>query len=156
MSIQTTSSKLPMFNDTVTGIADPEFQISKKYPTIGYITSKANLTITGNISLVHNPAGGLDGDAVFSLQLDKPYANLVTTANYNSKMTGGIWVVLICQSLNNATALVHKGDCSTDTSPQFFPPTVGDRVKVTGAYVLDIREGGHAEIHPTFAMSRIS
>jgi len=34
-----------MFNDTITGIADPEFQISKKYPTIGYITSKANLTI---------------------------------------------------------------------------------------------------------------
>ena len=46
MLIQTTSSKLPMFNDTVTGIGDPEFHISKKYPTIGYITSKANLTIT--------------------------------------------------------------------------------------------------------------
>lgn len=46
MLIQTTSLKLPMFNDTATGIADPEFQISKKYPTIGYITSKANLTIT--------------------------------------------------------------------------------------------------------------
>lgn len=46
MLIQTTSSKLPMFNDTVTETADPEFQISKKYPTIGYITSKANLTIT--------------------------------------------------------------------------------------------------------------
>jgi len=46
MLIQTTSSKLPMLNDTVTGIADPEFQISKKYPTIGYITSKTNLTIT--------------------------------------------------------------------------------------------------------------
>ena len=46
MLIQTTSSKLPMFNDTVTNIANSEFQISKKYPTIGYITSKANLTIT--------------------------------------------------------------------------------------------------------------
>lgn len=46
MSIQTTSSKLPMFNDTVTGGSDPEFQISKEYPTTGYITSKANLTIT--------------------------------------------------------------------------------------------------------------
>ena len=46
MSIQTTSSNLPMFNDTVTGDSDPEFQISKEYPTIGYITSKANLTIT--------------------------------------------------------------------------------------------------------------
>lgn len=45
MSIQTTSSKLPMFNDTVTGSLDQEFQISKKYPTIGYITGNANLTI---------------------------------------------------------------------------------------------------------------
>ena len=43
--IQTTSSKFPMFNDTVTGFTDPEFQVSKKYPTIGYITSNANLTI---------------------------------------------------------------------------------------------------------------
>ena len=43
--VQTTSSKLPKFNDTVTGFVDPEFQVSKKYPTIGYITSKANLTI---------------------------------------------------------------------------------------------------------------
>jgi hypothetical protein len=30
--------------DTVTGIVDPEFQVSKKYPTIGY-TSPGNLTI---------------------------------------------------------------------------------------------------------------
>ena len=34
-----------MFNDTVTGFVDPEFQVSKKYPTIGYITGNANLTI---------------------------------------------------------------------------------------------------------------
>jgi hypothetical protein len=43
--IQTTSSTSPMFNDTVTGFVDPEFQASKKYPTIGYITSPGNLTI---------------------------------------------------------------------------------------------------------------
>ena len=43
--IQTTSSKLPMFNDTVTRFADPEFQISKKYPTTGFISGNANLTI---------------------------------------------------------------------------------------------------------------
>jgi hypothetical protein len=43
--IQTTSSKLPKFNDTVTGSVDPEFKVSKKYPTIGYIAGKANLTI---------------------------------------------------------------------------------------------------------------
>ena len=43
--IGTTSSASPMFNDTVTGFVDPEFQVSKKYPTIGYIDSPGNLTI---------------------------------------------------------------------------------------------------------------
>jgi hypothetical protein len=52
--IQTTSSTLPMFNDTVTGFVDPEFQVSKKYPTIGYITSSGNLTIDVIPSLTIN------------------------------------------------------------------------------------------------------
>ena len=43
--IQTTSSTSPTLNDTATGYVDPEFQVSKKYPTTGYITSPANLTI---------------------------------------------------------------------------------------------------------------
>jgi hypothetical protein len=43
--ISTTSSQFPMFNDTVTGSGDPEFQVSKKYPTTGHITSNGNLTI---------------------------------------------------------------------------------------------------------------
>jgi hypothetical protein len=45
MLIQTTSSTSQMFNDTVTEIVDPEFQISKKYPTTGDIQAKGNLTI---------------------------------------------------------------------------------------------------------------
>lgn len=114
------------------------------------------ITVTGNITLVHDPSGGFDGDIVFALALDEPYQNLVTTTNFNTKMTGGIWVELICQYTNNATALVHKGDCSAGTSPKFPPPEVGDRVEVTGAYVIDIREGGHAEIHPATTMSKIS
>jgi hypothetical protein len=46
--IQTTvTSTKPIFNDTVSGFIDPEFLVSKKYPTIGYITSPSmNLTIT--------------------------------------------------------------------------------------------------------------
>jgi hypothetical protein len=31
--------------DTVTRVVDPEFQVSKKYPIVGHITSPANLTI---------------------------------------------------------------------------------------------------------------
>jgi hypothetical protein len=44
--ISTTSSAFPSLNETATGPIDPEFQVSKKYPTTGYITSPANLTIT--------------------------------------------------------------------------------------------------------------
>jgi hypothetical protein len=54
LSITTTSSNLPMFNDTVTGFADPEFQISNKYPTTGYITDNANLTVNVIPSLTVN------------------------------------------------------------------------------------------------------
>ena len=51
MLISTTSSASPTTTpatatvDTVTGVVYPEFQVSKKYPTIGYITSPVNLTI---------------------------------------------------------------------------------------------------------------
>ena len=31
--------------DTATEVVDPEFLVSKKYPTIGYVTGPANLTI---------------------------------------------------------------------------------------------------------------
>jgi len=51
--IQTTvTSTKPIFNDTVSGFIDPEFLVSKKYPTIGYITSPSmNLTITVTLPL---------------------------------------------------------------------------------------------------------
>ena len=45
MLVQTTSSTSPVLNDTVTEIVDPEFQVSKKYPTTGDIIGKGNLTI---------------------------------------------------------------------------------------------------------------
>jgi hypothetical protein len=51
MLISTTSSESPTTTpgtatvDKVTGVVDPEFQVSKKYPTIGHITSPVNLTI---------------------------------------------------------------------------------------------------------------
>jgi hypothetical protein len=45
MLVQTASPTSPIFNGTVTGIVDPEFQVSKKYPTTGDIRGKGNLTI---------------------------------------------------------------------------------------------------------------
>jgi hypothetical protein len=45
MLVQTTSSTSPKYNDTIPGIVDPEFQVSKKYPTTGDIQGIGNLTI---------------------------------------------------------------------------------------------------------------
>ena len=43
----TVTSTKPIFNHTVSGFVDPEFLVSKKYPTSGYITAPwMNLTIT--------------------------------------------------------------------------------------------------------------
>ena len=41
-----TSAPATATAERVTGSVDPEFQISKKYPTTGDITGKANLTIS--------------------------------------------------------------------------------------------------------------
>jgi hypothetical protein len=112
------------------------------------------VTVTGNVSVVRFPA---DGDIVLALTLDKPYRNMVTTGNFNDKMTGGLWVELICQRpLISAKLEPFKiGECNGYNGPIFTLPKVGDHLKVTGAYVLDVREGGHAEIHPTSSLSKI-
>ena len=36
----------PINVDSVGGKVDPEFEISKKYPTVGYLTKPINLTVT--------------------------------------------------------------------------------------------------------------
>jgi hypothetical protein len=45
--VQTTATPTkPIFNNTVSGFVDPEFTLSKRYPTVGYIINPGNLTIT--------------------------------------------------------------------------------------------------------------
>jgi hypothetical protein len=40
-----TSQQATTTVERATGFVDPEFEVSKKYPTVGYITGRANLTI---------------------------------------------------------------------------------------------------------------
>jgi hypothetical protein len=111
-------------------------------------------TVTGTVTLVHFPP---DGDTVLALALDSPYKFMITKANYNTKMTGGIWVEMICQRNNNAEhEPIHNGDCQGFNGQKFPTPKVGDHLSVTGSYILDIREGGHAEIHPAYSVTKIA
>jgi hypothetical protein len=111
---------------------------------------KSCITVSGIVTLVHTPS---DGDTVFALKLDDQYRNLVNQANYDDpNMDGGIWVELICQHKNTSKEPIHQGDCVGYDGPHFPTPKVGQYVEVSGRYQLDIREGGHAEIHPTYGI----
>jgi hypothetical protein len=111
------------------------------------------VTVSGNVSVVRFPA---DGDAVIALTLDKPYTNMITIGNFNDNMKGVIKVELICQKPMNLTTVesFKIGSCKEYDGPVFNLPKVGDHLTVTGAYIIDVREGGHAEIHPTSRVVR--
>jgi hypothetical protein len=114
------------------------------------------VTIFGRITLVHTPS---DGDTVFAVKLDNAFKSpsMVTKANFNGKMKGGIWIEEICQRKNTSREPIHQGDCKFPQYIKVFPykAHVGDKVLVTGVFLQDIREGGHTEIHPVTSIKRI-
>jgi hypothetical protein len=111
------------------------------------------VTVTGVvISVQYEP----DGDTDFSLALDLPYKNMVTQANFNPLMRGGIWSEMICQHPEcSSIEVFKKGECIGYNGPIFRVPQTGEHILLTGTYLLDIREGGHAEIHPVSSMQLI-
>ena len=93
-----------------------------------------------------------DGDTDFPLALDTPYKNMVTKANFNPLMRGGLWCEMICQhpEVSSEIEPFKRGECTGFNARLIFNslPQVGQHLVVTGTYLLDLREGGHAEIHP--------
>jgi hypothetical protein len=112
------------------------------------------VTVTGKVlSVQYEP----DGDTDFPLALDSPYKNMVTKANFNPLMKGGIWSEMICQhpEQSSSTEAFKRGECNGYSGPIFTVPRVGQHLQVTGTYLLDVREGGHAEIHPVSSIKLI-
>ena len=112
------------------------------------------MSITGIVDVIrlHPP----DGDTNLGIKLDSQYRALLTKANFSSKLIhGDMWVEMICQHKNTSDNPVKKGGCKGYDGPHFIVPKKGQHVNVTGSYVLDIREGGHAEIHPVSSIKLI-
>jgi hypothetical protein len=70
------------------------------------------VTVTGTVLSI-NPQH--DGETHFSLSLDPIYKNMVTKANFNSVMQGGIWSEMICQH-PSIQKHHHKFDLSKEES----------------------------------------
>ena len=112
------------------------------------------VSVTGAVlSIQYEP----DGDTDFPLALDAPYKNMVTKANFNPLMRGGIWSEMICQHPEQSSAIeaFKRGECNGFNGPIFTVPQPGQHIQVTGTYLLDLREGGHAEIHPVSSIKII-
>jgi hypothetical protein len=112
------------------------------------------ISITGIVDVIrlHPP----DGDTNLGIKLDSQYNGMLTKANYSNKlMHGDMWVEMICQHKNVSDNPIKKGGCKGYNGPHFIVPSKGEHVNITGSYVLDIREGGHAEIHPVSSINVI-
>ncbi|MGB7637076.1 MAG: hypothetical protein WBL88_05840 [Nitrososphaeraceae archaeon] len=114
------------------------------------------VTVTGTVLSI-NPEP--DGDTDFPLALDTPYKNMVTKANFNPLMRGGLWCEMICQhpEISSEIEPFKRGECTGFNARLIFNPLpqVGQHLLVTGTYLLDLREGGHAEIHPVSSIRLI-
>jgi|tagenome__1003787_1003787.scaffolds.fasta_scaffold20805839_1 hypothetical protein len=116
------------------------------------------ITVTGKVTWTHYI--NTDGDANFNVKPDSKYSSLLTPVNMNSqKLKGALHVEVVCQGKNTSTDPVKKNQCKDPkyNGPDFkgVLPTVGQHVEVTGIYVIDVREGGHAELHPAYHIKSI-
>ena len=117
------------------------------------------ITVTGKVTWTHYI--NTDGDANFNLKPDSKYSSLLTPVNMKSqKLKGALHVEVVCQGKNTSTDPIKKNQCKDPkyNGPDFkgVLPTVGQHVEVTGIYVIDVREGGHAELHPAYHIKSIS
>jgi hypothetical protein len=117
------------------------------------------ISVTGKVTWTHYMNS--DGDANFNIKLDKRYNSLLTPPNMNNKkLYGALHIEVVCQGKNSSKDPVKINQCKVPKydGPNFKKvlPNVGSRVQITGIYVIDIREGGHAELHPAYQIKRIS
>ena len=103
-------------------------------------------TVTGFIEYIKKEP---DGDDHIRLKLDPAYANLINQKNIE-KQYGDLVLEPICKNpiTQKDAILPCKG------FHQNFSVSIGQHIKVTGAYVLDMQHGW-MEIHPITSMAKI-
>jgi hypothetical protein len=108
------------------------------------------VTVVGKVIWTHYI--NTDGDANFNIKLDSKYNSLLTPANNSPTFKGALHVEVVCQGPNKSKDPIKVNQCKNPKydGPIFRLPKVGTRVQVTGTYLLDVNEGGHAEIHPAY------
>ena len=98
------------------------------------------IAVTG---IIEESSVNEDGDQHMLLKLDKGHENLLTQKNIKRK-AGRLVIEAVC--INKAEVRKVGNTCAGYINKVHIPK-VGDRVKVTGSYVIDTHNGW-GEIHP--------
>jgi hypothetical protein len=153
-SNSTNVSKINSTNATVARKCNPSLWNFIANPPGRFKIINQCVTVTGTVLSVQREP---DGDTDFPLALDPPYKNMVNQANFNPLMRGGIWSEMICQhpEVSSAVEPFKRGECNGYNGPTFSVPQPGQHLMITGTYLLDVREGGHAEIHPVGSIKAV-
>lgn len=117
------------------------------------------ITVTGKVTWIH--ACPSDGDFNVNVLPDPPGNKYVFPANSKRPFitkypdsAGNIHCEFPCQCTNNSADPFKKTMCKDNQVwPKILRAKIGDRVQITGAWVQDVREGGHAEIHPASSLT---
>ncbi len=103
------------------------------------------VTITGTIAAIRKEA---DGDYHILLSVDGQFTNMINQRNIDAQH-GDLVLEPVCQ--NRVTQEDAKSACDAFSYPIAIP-AVGQRVSVTGDYVLDADHGWN-ELHPVYSFS---
>ena len=122
------------------------------------IVVKKCTTITGKVGRTSEAP---DGDFNFDLKPDSAYSSMASKGA--QEHNGFIWCEVICQHAVRKSSepdmdkfRMGPGGCKSYKGAKMgYLPKTGDRVAVTGAYVKDVREGGHMEIHPVTSIKKL-
>ena len=121
------------------------------------------VTVVGNVSWAHY--FNQDGDANFNVVPDPPYRKFMSAGNFAPYFIAkysipAIHMEVVCQGPVKEKEIRKAHACDGYNGPNFKAvlPEAGDRVQVTGRWLLDnqdgIKEGGgiagHSELHPVY------
>jgi len=133
-------------NDVVPDCSDPASISSHVYNPSRLQIVKDCITASGTVDRVIEEN---DGDVHLRLMLDPAYSNLTNSAN-DLYQYGDLVVEIICVGQITQADAVSACQNYSNNIPV---PNVGQRITVSGPYVLDTDHYNWAEIHPVYSLT---